>query len=361
MSFKFYKIALYNSSLAYGGAERVTVYLAKYFSDKNIETIIVTNNIADKEYLIEKNINRKSLFNKNENQTNINTVKRLRQFLNKEQPDVLLVIGTPLLMYAVPAVIGLKTKVIVSERNSPQNFAGKKKTKIISSLLFPFVDGYVFQTNDAANYYSKIKNNKKIIPNPLFTDNLPLPYKDERKKQIVNVGRLNKQKNQEMLIRAFYKIADKYPKYQLVIYGEGPERSNLENIIKELNLVNRVKMPGSFSDVLQRIKSASLFAFSSDFEGMPNALIEAMALGLPVISTDCPCGGPKELIDDGVNGVLVPVGNIDTFSNKMDYILSNKEKAEVMASKAVDIRKKLDIENIGQQWLEFCLEIINKA
>lgn len=360
MKFPF-KIVLYNRSLAYGGSERVTVYLAEYFSNNNIDTKIVTNNISEKEYIIQKNVKRKSLFDRQEKRSNIDTVKKLRQFLKKEQPDVLLVMGTPLIIYAVPAAMGLKTKVIVSERNSPQNFAGKKKTKIISNLLFPFADGYVFQTNDAANYYSKIKYNKIIIPNPLFTDNLPETYRGERKKEIVNVGRLNKQKNQEMLIRAFSKIADKYSEYKLVIYGEGPERNNLENIVKKLNLVNRVAMPGAFSNVLEKIKSASFFAFSSNFEGMPNALIEAMALGLPVISTDCPCGGPRELIDDYVNGLLVPVGDIDTFASRMDYILSNKEKADLMANKAVSIRKKLDSQSIGKQWLDFCLEIMNRA
>jgi glycosyltransferase involved in cell wall biosynthesis len=353
------KIILYNSSLAYGGAERVTVYLAEYFSNNNIDTMIVTNNIADQEYQVQNNVKHKSLFNKHEKRSNVNTIKKLRKLLKKEQPDVLLVMGTPLIMYAIPAAMGLKTKVIVSERNSPQNFAGKKSTKIISNWLFTFADGYVFQTHDAASYYSKIKGNKKIIPNPLFTKDLPEPYEGERKKEVVNVGRLNKQKNQEMLIRAFSKIADKYHEYQLIIYGEGPERNNLEKIIKELNLVNRVMMPGAFSNVLEKIKTSSLFAFSSDFEGMPNALIEAMALGLPVISTDCPCGGPRELIDDGINGLLVPVGDIDTFVNKMDYILSNKERAGLMASKAVNIREKLDSQNIGRQWLDFCLEVIN--
>lgn len=361
MSSPFYKIILYNGSLAYGGAERVTVYLAEYFSNNNIDTMIVTTSVADKEYEVSKNIKRKSLFNKEEKRGNINIIKRLRQLLKREQPDMLLIMGTPLIMYAVPAAMGLKTKVIVSERNSPQNFAGKKTTKIISNWLLPLADGYVFQTHDAANYYLKIKDNKRIIPNPLFKENLPEPYKDERRKEIVNVGRLNKQKNQEMLIRAFSKIADKYPKYKLVIYGEGPERTNLERIIEELNLAEKVIMPGSFSNVVQRIKSASLFAFSSDFEGMPNALIEAMALGLPVISTDCPCGGPRELIDDGVNGLLVPVGDIDTFANKMDYILSNEKKADLMANKAVNIKEKLDSQYIGQQWLDFCLEIIKKA
>ena len=131
MSLKLY---LYNSSLAFGGAERVTVYLAEYFSNNNIDTTIVTNNTADKEYQVQKSVKRKSLFSKEEKRTNINTVKRLRQLLKKEQPNVLLVMGTPLTMYAIPATMGLKTKVIVSERNSPENFAGKKKTKIISSM-----------------------------------------------------------------------------------------------------------------------------------------------------------------------------------------------------------------------------------
>ena len=351
------KFILYNSSLAFGGAERVTVYLAEYFSNNNIDTTIVTTSIIDKEYDIPEGVKRKVLFDKCERQSNFSRVSRLREFLKKEQPDILLVMGTPLIMYAVPANIGLKTKIIVSERNSPKNFSGRKGTKIISSILFPLADGYVFQTKDAADYYFKIKNNKEIIPNPLFTDNLPQPYTGDREKKIVNVGRLHKQKNQEMLIRAFSKISNKYPEYNLTIYGEGPERRSLEILIKELNLDDRVIMPGSYSNVLDKIKTASIFAFSSDFEGMPNALIEAMSLGLPVISTDCPCGGPRELIDDGINGLLAPVNDVDNFAKKMDYLLSNKESANLIGIQAIKIRERLDFKIIGKRWLDFCLKI----
>ncbi|MGU8191094.1 glycosyltransferase family 4 protein [Clostridium perfringens] len=354
------KIYLYNSSLAFGGAERVTVYLAEYFSNNNIDTTIVTTSIEDREYSVPEGIKRKVLFNKHEKQSNFNRTKRLREFLKKEQPDILLVMGTPLIMYAIPANVGLKTKIIVSERNSPKNFSGRRATKIISSILFPLAKGYVFQTKGAADYYFRIKDNKRVIPNPLFTDNLPQAYTGHREKKIVNVGRLHKQKNQEMLIRAFSKIINKYPEYELIIYGEGSERSNLEKIIEELNLINHVKMPGACSNVLEKIKNASIFAFSSDFEGMPNALIEAMSLGLPVISTDCPCGGPKELIDDGVNGLLTPVNDVNSFSKKIEYLLSNEEKANSLGKQAIKIREKLDYQKIGKQWLDFCLEINNK-
>lgn len=354
------KLMLYNSSLAFGGAERVTVYLAEYFSSNNIDTTIVTTKVEDKEYEVPKEIKRTVLFYRNEKKSNISIIKRLRKILKKEEPDILIVMGTPLIMYAIPASVGIKTKIIVSERNSPKNFSGRKETKIISNILFSFADGYVFQTKEASDYYLKIKDNKEIIPNPLFADNLPEPYEGKKENEIVNVGRLHKQKNQEMLIRAFSKISDKYPEYKLIIYGEGSERSNLEDVIKELNLMDRVIMPGSYSNVLDKIKTASLFAFSSDFEGMPNALIEAMALGLPVISTDCPCGGPKELINNGINGLLVPVGNIDIFAKKMDYILSNNEKAISIGNKAIEIRERLDSKKIGAKWLDFCLKISKK-
>src|SRR5699024_7366265 len=112
----------------------------------------------------------------------------------------------------------------------------------------------------------------------------------------------------------------KHPNYDLIIYGEGNEREELESLIRRLNLINRVYLPGSTQDVLEKIKDASVFAFSSNFEGMPNALIEAMALGLPVISTDCPSGGPRELINHGVNGLLTPVKDKEQFAQQLDFL-----------------------------------------
>ena len=161
------------------------------------------------------------------------------------------------------------------------------------------------------------------------------------------------QKNQKMLIEAFSKIHSNYPEYQLVIYGEGKLRHQLQEQIDLLGLQERISLPGSRSDVLEQIKDASLFVLPSDFEGMPNVLIEAMALGLPCISTDCPCGGPRELIQNGVNGILISVGDVEALACEMSKVLDDSEMSALLGKNAVQIREKLNMEKIGKEWLTF--------
>jgi glycosyltransferase involved in cell wall biosynthesis len=181
--------------------------------------------------------------------------------------------------------------------------------------LYKKADGFVFQTEDAAKYFEGIiKCDSKIIPNPINPKFIKEPYKGEREKNIVTVGRLESQKNQKMLIEAFGKIESKYPEYSLLIYGDGSKKEELQDLIKEKGLENKVILKGKIDDVENVIDKAKMFVLSSDYEGMPNALMEAMALGLPCISTDCPCGGPRYLMENGKSGLLVPVGNSDAMA-----------------------------------------------
>lgn len=357
------KISFYTNSLSLGGAEKVGIYLATYFSSRGLDVSIVTNKIEKTEYALPiDDIERRSLQGKNETLNKFVISKRMFEYLRSEKPDVLVVLGTPLLSYLALPLLLLKTKIIVSERNSPKNFSGKKLTKFISNRLFKLADGYVFQTQGALSYYHWINSNKTVIPNPLFVDNIPnvnLNKKRKRKNTIVSIGRLHKQKNQKLLINAFALIEKKYPEYSLIIYGEGEERQSLERLIKTHKLTGRVLLPGATEKVLEEIKDTSLFVFSSDFEGMPNALIEAMSLGLPVISTDCPSGGPRDLITDGLNGLLTPVGATEKFAKKMDYILSHSKVATNLGLEAIKVREKLNAQKIGKKWLDFCLKVIN--
>jgi glycosyltransferase involved in cell wall biosynthesis len=219
-------------------------------------------------------------------------------------------------------------------------------------------DGYVFQTEEARSFY-KGKYDKKsvIISNPLKIESLPKPYLEERKRNIVTVGRLHPQKNQMLLIQAFEEIKDKYPDYNLIIYGEGVLRKELQEYINDNKLDSRIIMPGNVLNLLSLIKDSGIFILSSDFEGMPNALIEAMALGLPCISTDCPCGGPKSLIENGENGLLFEVGNKNQLINAIEYMINNPDKAKQMSEKAVNIRNTLNANHICEKWYNYIMSI----
>ena len=174
---------------------------------------------------------------------------------------------------------------------------------------------------------------------------------------IVSAGRLAPQKNQKMLITAFSKIANQYPDYNLTIYGEGALRQFLEQQISDLGLQERVFLPGNITDLHTQIKTSAFFVMSSDFEGMPNALIEAMALGLPCISTDCPCGGPKTLIREKENGLLIEVGDSDALADAMATLIENQSLAFEMGQNAVAIRDRLSMEMIGKEWVAYFTDV----
>lgn len=286
----------------------------------------------------------------------VGKIRSIRKAVKEFRPDVMLTLDTPQCLFDIPATFGLKVRNIVSERNAPSHFAGKITTKFAARILINFADGYVFQTNAARDFYGgRIAKNSVVIPNPLFNvEKLPTkPFEGNREKTIVTTGRLNKQKNHPMLIKAFKSIYEKYSDYKLIIYGEGPEREADQKLISDLGLNGKVLLPGATNDVPRAIYKAGIYVLSSDFEGMPNALIEAMALGLPCISTDCPCGGPRNLIKNGENGILVPVDDVKSLSNQLLKLIEDKEYAYRLGNNAFNLRKTLKQDIICQKWNDY--------
>lgn len=356
-------LAIICGSLIKGGAERITVYLAEYIQSRGIKTIIVTGGRHELEYECPRNVERYVLaeteegirVNKRGVKLLLYQIKRLRQILLIQNIDTMLIMDVPICVYAVPGSWRTGSKFFVSERNAPSHFAGKKITKWISRILMRKAKGFIFQTRGAQEFYGSFVSGKSVvIPNPVSIQNMPeIPYSGIREKKIVSVARLDKQKNLGLLIDAFFKILEEYPEYQLYIWGEGPERENIENYIRKLGIENSVFLPGLTDNVFKEIYKASVFVLSSDFEGMPNALIEAMALGLPCISTDCPCGGPFELIENGKNGILIPVNKREKLIKSIRYILENEKFAVKMGKEAFKIREKLNFEKICNEWYVF--------
>ena len=173
---------------------------------------------------------------------------------------------------------------------------------------------------------------------------------------IVAAGRLDENKNHAMLIHAFSRIAGEYPNMQLVIYGEGELREQLTKLIKEKELEERISLPGSIDNVADEIGRAKIFALTSNTEGMPNTVIEAMVLGTPVISTDCPCGGPAMLINDGENGLLVPVGDAYALADAMRKLLADEGLAQKISENALKLADELDPEKVDREWMEYLFE-----
>ena len=226
--------------------------------------------------------------------------------------------------------------------------------------LYNLSNGFVFQTKEAQGFFNKkIQKRSIIIPNPINPDFYIKFNNKEREKKIVSVGRLTKQKNFPMLFNAFKNIENKFPDYLLEIYGDGELKEDLIKLIKELKLEKKVFLIGNVSNIKEKIENASLFIITSDYEGLSNALMESLALGLPSISTDSDGGGARELIKNNYNGILIDKNDIVTLSKKIEFILSNKDFSKKLSKNAIESMKKYDPKIINKNWEEYILSICN--
>lgn len=245
----------------------------------------------------------------------------------------------------------IKPKVIVAERNFPdrpmETYIKKLRNKSYSNA-----DTCVFQTAEQAKVFpNNIREKSVVIPNPV-KEGLPSPFTGERKKIIVNYCGYKEHKNTALLIDAYSKIVKKHPEYTLELYGYGGEKDNLQKKADELGLSDKIKLLPFEKDIHSKVKDYAMFCMTSDYEGMPNALIEAMAIGLPAISTDCKGGGAKALIKNGVNGILTPIGDINKVAEAIEFYIENPDKAEEYAKNALKIRDELSVDKIVKKWLE---------
>lgn len=347
-------IVFYISNLGIGGAERVIVQLATDFSKNGDHVAVATSYDEKVGYTLSNGIKRYVLIdNKKYSRFKKNKIliDRLRNVLKEEKADILIsFMGEPNIR-SVIASKGLRTRCVISVRNEPLKEYPGKLGAIIRNFILPLADGCVFQTTQAQKAFPKrLQKKSKIILNDVneifFRTNRSLKCSTD----IISVGRLANQKNHELLIKAFSKIAYKYNNINLKIYGEGPLHSNLQKLIESLRLSGRVYLMGTVDNIQEVMKDAGMFVLSSDFEGLPNALMEAMAIGLPVISTDCPCGGPNMLIKNYENGILVKPGDENELSNAMEYIIKNQNDADKMGLKAKKTAEMYKPEKIFNDW-----------
>lgn len=352
------KIMICIGQLCKGGAERVVSNLSNYLSNNNDVTLVIFRKTKI-EYKIDNNVKVIELDEKEKTKfkiiRNINRFIKLNKIIKKGKYDITLSF-LPKPSYIVLLLKKIrKNKVIVSVRNDPKIEYKSLLNKILMKWLYPTADGFVFQTNEAKNYFSsKIQNKSEIILNSINQDFLvDKPFDGVRDKVIVSVGRLEQQKNQLLLIKAFGLINKKFPDYKLIIYGDGSLKAKLEKEIFKLNLTKFIELPGVENNIKSKIYKASLFVLSSDYEGLPNSLIEAMVLGVPCISTNCPCGGPKELIDDEKNGFLTEVNNVKMLAEKIEAILSGKFDLQKISINANNLKYKINPIIINKQWEDY--------
>ena len=341
-----------------GGAERVMCILASEFSKMGIETRIFTQQNAECGYSIDERV--KIIPAKTGVKIPVirNLVRnvKMRKLIKSFKPNVVISFLTGMNIQTILFTLGLKTKVIVSERIYPALVS--QPYKFLSKILYPLANGFVFQTEEArACFKRKVNKKGTVIFNPI-AEEIPCAEEPSKDKYIVTVGRITKQKNHELLIRAFNEFQKIYPEYSLKIYGQGLLREDLEKLVSELGLDNKVKFMGAVKGVTEHIKDASMFILPSNYEGMPNVLMEAMAMGLPCVSTNCLGGGAVALIKDGENGILTPRGDLDALVTAMKKIASDAEFAKKIGENAKKVREDFSVEKITKEWLSYAESLL---
>ena len=356
------KITFVTSTLTSGGAERVISLLANNFAERGYEVeMIALTSISPDYYPLDSKV--KFIHaDKVSKGGLLGELWWFRKHIKKEQPDVVIAFMEAVYEFVLLALLGTKVPVISSERKDPATLGPLRK--ILRWILLPTATAHVVQTQHIKQYYNqRIQKKTHIIYNPVNErvfetsydnanddENSGLRIKDERLNRIISVGRLYPQKNQKMMIEAFAKIAPKFPEWSLVIYGEGPERDSLESLVSNLKSLvsSRISLPGRCETVIEEVAKSKVFCLSSDYEGMSNAMIEALCVGTPVISTKV--SGTDELIRDGENGLLVDIGDTDGLAKAFEKLLSNQELREKLGQEGQKLANQFKTDTIVDLW-----------
>ena len=251
-------------------------------------------------------------------------------------------------IFSVLAAAGIPHRLLVSERNDPTRITGQR----LRDWSYRRAEKLILQTEDMRRCFAEdLQQKSAVIPNPI-SDDMPAPYTGERSKRIVSVGRLEPQKNHKLLLDAFAEFHKCYPEYELHIFGVGELDKDLRQQAGILGIGDRVVFRGFSSNVQQEIRDSAMFVLSSDYEGISNSMIEALAMGVPVISTDCPVGGSRMYIENGVSGLLTPVGDQKALAEAMLKIAGDCAFADGLSANGVKAAKRYGLKNIADRFLE---------
>lgn len=350
------------NKLGYGGAQKILSFIANELDKRGHTVYIYTFEDSFLHYSLgesvthipENDISRKRAIRR------FVQIKQIYRVMKEVEPDIVIsFLDFPNLL-CILASLCSETPLIISERGDPH-----RGTDIINKFrkfMYRFADGIVFQIEGARDYHCKMIRKKScIIPNPVIINQSFQPPK-QRKKEISFVGRFElKQKRQDLMLLAFQKVVEVHPDITLTFYGDGPDEQKVRNMAKELNIYSNINFAGVVSDVYKNIRESQVFVLTSDYEGIPNALIEAMSVGLPVIATDCSPGGARMLIKDKINGLLVPKGNVNAIAEAIMFLLNDERVAEQYGQKALEVRKKFAPEEIINRWEEYINDVCEKC
>lgn len=352
------EIIFVTSALHGGGAERVMATLANQYAQQGDEVTILMTAGDEVMYHLHPKIKLVCLGmpSHGDLREQLKRLFRMRAYFRAHKNSRIVSFSTTINLFTILASLGLKNRVIVSERNDPNRCSYRK----LRNGVYRLCQNFVFQTEDARRCFPKrIQKNSVVIPNPIRSK-LPEPVTDGeseshtlRENKIAAVGRLEQQKNHRLLLQAFAGFCKKFPEWELHLFGQGSLEDKLRQQAKELGIERQVIFEGFRNDVLECIRSYGMYVLSSDYEGISNSLMEAMALGLACISTDCPIGGSALCIQNGENGLLVPVGDAEAFQKAMEQLAGDKKRAAKLGKSAVSVRDRFSEEVIAEKWHQY--------
>lgn len=287
----------------------------------------------------------------------INALYNLRNIIKKEKTDIICAFVSDVAVMSRIASLGINAKFISAERGDP--YSQTRLWRILTSWAYKKSDYCFFQLDKARDFYGKkVREKSFVIPNPYIQQGDVEPYDGIRKKTIVSVGRFEPEKGYDVLIDAFYNVHRAYPEYALILYGKGSLASEYLEQVNKLGLEGCVSMPGYINDVTATIREDGVFVLPSRYEGIPNALLEAMSVGVPTVSTDCTPGGPAFLTNNGERGLLVPIDDKSALENAIIRIITNQRLAKEISHKGREITELLNPTKIEEKWIAAFEKII---
>lgn len=363
------RVALVIGSLGPGGAERVMVLLANHWATHGQSVVLVTFGTPREQdfFGVREEVERayldafRIIWNPVKGFNTLRQIVVLRRALTCAAPDIVISFIVKTNLLTLLATRGLELPVVVSDRLDPRVHPLSLAWRILRRLLYPRATHVVVQTQTALHFYpDRVRRRSRVIPNPIPAppSRVPARARETTAPRIVALGRLHPQKGFDLLLRAFSQIVPQHPAWSLEIWGEGPERSALEALVVDLSLEGSVRLPGMTKVPYDVLRSGDLFVLSSRREGFPNALCEAMACGLPVVSFDCP-SGPREIIRDGIDGLLVPPEDTEELARAMHRLMADAGERARLASRAPEVIDRFSVGRVMTIWDQLLAETID--
>lgn len=341
------RITFVTGSMGRGGAERVISLLSRYYADQGWTVDIAMLLHGYNDYSLDARVNVLNFSHPQGIKRGLlQTLSRFRKYVRQSRPDVVVCFMAQNCLLTGLATTGINIPMVMSERIDPAEVHRNPVYQALLNHYYSTADKVIFQTQRARNYFSKkIQENSCIIGNPICVATEKAAAYSHR---IVTAGRMTEQKNQAMLISAFAEIHESHPEYRLTIYGDGPLMEQLKEQRNTLNLEDAVDFPGNVPNLHEQMADAEIFVLPSNFEGLSNALLEAMMMGLPVIATNC--AGCDEVIENGKNGLLIQVGDQNGLVGALNTLIEDEEYRTVIARNGQQSVQRFRVDEIIHEW-----------